>query len=189
MDALIALWLPILISTVVVFFASFVLWTISPHHKGDYKKLPNEDDLLKTVRASGEKSGVFMFPMCEWKDMKDPEVKARYDRGPHGYVTLWPGQPNMLKNMVLSAILYLIISIFIAYVVSVVFAGRTAPVEYLEVFRIAGTVGVMAYCFGSIGHDIWFGKPRRAMFMEFFDGVVYALLTAGVFAWLARSAL
>ncbi len=43
MSALIGLWLPILITTVVLFFASFLAWVISPHHKPDIRRWPDED--------------------------------------------------------------------------------------------------------------------------------------------------
>ena len=38
-----ALWLPILLSAVIVFFASFVLHMLLPIHRGDYRQLPDEE--------------------------------------------------------------------------------------------------------------------------------------------------
>ena len=187
MEDLIALWMPIVGSTVAVWIASFVLWTIAPHHKPDYKKLPGEDEFLETVRNSGARPGMYMFPWCDWKE-KDAEAVERYKRGPNGYINIWPGAPSMGRNMILTVVFLLVVNIFIAYVLSQVFEGR-ANVEYLHVFQVVGTVGIMAYCFGSILHDIWFGKPLRAMVMDFVDGVVYALLTAGIFGWLGSNVL
>lgn len=83
---------------------------------------------------------------------------------------------------------FLIVNVFIAYVLTLAFEGGE-PKEYISVFRVVGTIGVMAHCFGSISNELWFHKPARAMAADFFDGVVYALLTAGLFGWLGANAL
>jgi hypothetical protein len=38
-----ALWLPILLSSIVVWVASALFWMVMPHHKSDFGKLPDED--------------------------------------------------------------------------------------------------------------------------------------------------
>ncbi len=35
MEPLLDLWLPIVVSAVIVFVASFLAWMVLPHHKGD----------------------------------------------------------------------------------------------------------------------------------------------------------
>ena len=52
MAALMELWLPIVVSAVIVFFASFLAWMVLPHHNGDWKGLPNEDALNNTIRTT-----------------------------------------------------------------------------------------------------------------------------------------
>ena len=42
MADLLGLWLPILVSSIVVFFASFVSWMLLPLHKKDWQPLPDE---------------------------------------------------------------------------------------------------------------------------------------------------
>ncbi len=177
------LWLPILLSGVAVFVASFLAWVVLPHHKPDYKKLPNEDGFLEGIRTNSTPPGQYMFPFCNQKDMSDPEAKKRYEAGPHGVLHVWPGMPNMGRNMVLSFLFYLVVGVFVGYIASVTLAGNPSP-EYLLVFRITGTAAVMAYCLASIPNAIWFSKPLRAITMDIIDGVVYALLTAGFFGWL-----
>ncbi len=49
---------------------------------------------------------------------------------------------------------------------------------------MVGTASFMAYAFGLIPGSIWWGKPWSATIKEVFDGLVYGLLTAGVFGWL-----
>lgn len=53
MVPLTALWLPILLSTVVVFVASSIMHTLLPYHRGDYRQLTEEDKLLPALRAAG----------------------------------------------------------------------------------------------------------------------------------------
>ena len=37
-----ALWLPILLSAIAVWVASAIIWMAMPHHKSDWRKLPDE---------------------------------------------------------------------------------------------------------------------------------------------------
>jgi hypothetical protein len=179
-----SLWLPILLSSVAVFVASFLAWVVSPHHKPDWKGIPNEDGFLEALRANNTPPGQYMFPYCAaYSELKDPEKKKRYAAGPHGTLTVWPGMPNQTPKMVASFIFYLVVGVFVAYVAAGA-AGLKADAEYLEVFRVTGTVAVMAYCLGFIPGAIWFGRSMRSVAMDVVDGVVYALLTAGFFGWL-----
>ena len=181
---LMSLWLPILVSAVVVFVASAIAWMVLPHHKGDWKGVPNEDALLEAVRSSGVKPGQYMFPYCESpKDLSDPEKKKRYDAGPHGVLSVWPGPPNMGQKMGLSFLFYVVVGIFVAYMGLAAYRMGVNP-TYMEVFRVTGCAAVLAYCFGLIPNAIWFSKPLRSVAMDVIDGVVYGLLTAGVFGWL-----
>jgi len=60
MQFLAALWLPILLSAVIVFIASSIMHMVLPYHKSDYRQLPDEDKILATLRPAGCK-GEFMF--------------------------------------------------------------------------------------------------------------------------------
>ena len=53
MFPLIALWLAVLLSTVIVFFASFIVHTVLSYHKSDYRKLPDEDRIIDALRNAG----------------------------------------------------------------------------------------------------------------------------------------
>ena len=45
------LWLPILLTTFAVFFLSFLMWMVSPHHRKDWSALPDEDGFMGTLRS------------------------------------------------------------------------------------------------------------------------------------------
>jgi hypothetical protein len=75
----------------------------------------------------------------------------------------------------------LVISLFVAYV-----AGRTLGpgTEYLAVFRIVGTVAFLGYSGSQATDSIWKGQSWGTTIKHIFDGLVYGLLTAGMFGWL-----
>jgi len=42
-----SLWLPILLSAVIVFVASFITHMVLPYHRSDMRKLPAEDEVME----------------------------------------------------------------------------------------------------------------------------------------------
>jgi hypothetical protein len=85
-----ALWLPILLSAIIVFVASSIMHTVLPYHRGDYRQLPDEDKLLATLRAAGLTRGLYVFPFCTHKEMKSPAALEKYKQGPVGMMTVFP---------------------------------------------------------------------------------------------------
>lgn len=182
MVPLTALWLPILLSAVIVFVASSIMHMVLPYHHGDYRKLPDEDKLLAALRAAGLKRGLYIFPFCTHKEMKSPAMVEKYNQGPVGMMTVFPsGPPVMPKFLGMWFAYCLIIAYFVAYL-----TGRTvAPgAHYLAVFRVAGTAAFLAYGLGQLSNGIWKGQTWSVTIKEVADGLVYGLLTAGTFGWL-----
>jgi hypothetical protein len=62
MTGLSALWLPILLSAVLVFVASSLIHMASPWHKSDYPKLPNEQKVMDALRPLAMPPGEYMIP-------------------------------------------------------------------------------------------------------------------------------
>jgi len=176
---LMSLWLPILLSAVIVFFASWIAWMFLPHHKVDWTKIQEEDGFLDAVRKLGIPPGQYMFPFCTMADMKDPEKKKKWEAGPYGSLILHASRPSFGKNLGLVFLFYLVVGIFVAYL-----ASFTLPrgAEYFQVFRVCGTAAILGYVFGGIPGDIFTGRKGRTILNHVADGVVYGLLTAGAFA-------
>lgn len=75
----------------------------------------------------------------------------------------------------------LLVSLFAAYL-----ASRTvgAGTDYLTVFRLVGTTACASYSLGLMQNSIWYGRNWPMTLKSMFDGLVYSLVTAGVFGWL-----
>ena len=177
------LWLPIVVAAVLVFVVSSILHMALTYHRRDYKQLPNEAETLEGLRRGGIPPGFYFFPYAAGaKEMGTPEMQEKYRQGPVGILIARPaGAPTMGKHLALWFGYCLLVGIFVAYL-----AGRTLPagLEYLEVFRFAGTVAFLAYGLGSIVNSIWMSVPWGNTLRALIDGLIYALLTAGVFGWL-----
>jgi hypothetical protein len=98
MVPLAALWLPILLSAIIVFVASSIMHMVLPYHKSDYRQLPEEDKLLAILRGAGLTRGLYVFPFCTHKDMKSPAILEKYKQGPVGMMTVFPSGPPVLAQ-------------------------------------------------------------------------------------------
>src|SRR5687768_14794807 len=92
-----ALWLPILLSAVLVFVVSSIIHMVLKYHNTDYRKLPNEDAVRAAIRAGNPAPGQYVTPhVMDMKEMEQPEVKQKYVQGPLAVLYLRkPGVVNM----------------------------------------------------------------------------------------------
>jgi hypothetical protein len=183
MIPLTALWLPILLSAVTVFFASFIMHMVLTYHRSDYRKLPEEDRVTDALRNAGVAPGpAYFFPYCSFEEMKSPAMIEKMKRGPVGLITVRPsGPPAMGKSLVQWFLYCAVISIFAAYLSGRLLAPATA---FLQVFRVVGTVAFLGYSLAHAQESIWGGRSWAVTFKHLFDGLIFALLTAATFAWL-----
>lgn len=183
MTTLAALWLPILISAVVVFLASSVIHMMTPWHKGEYPPVSNEDGVMNALRPFAIPPGDYMVPRCEdQKQMHTPEFQEKLKKGPILIMTVLPNGPFKMGGQLTQWFLYtIVVSIFAAYI-----ASHALPVgaSYLEVFRFAGAVAFAGYTLALWQMRIWYRRALRATLTSTIDGLLYACLTAGVFGWL-----
>jgi hypothetical protein len=177
------LWLPILVASVLVFLVSSVVHMVINWHKSDYRPIRNEAETLEALRRADLSPGHYMFPYCESaKAMGTPEMQEKYRRGPIGHLIVMPtGAPSMGKFLTLWFLYSVLVSVFVAYI-----AGRTLSpgTDYLAVFRVAGATAFMAYGLNELVSPIWRGGRWGPTLKMVFDGLLYALFTAGAFGWL-----
>ena len=178
-----ALWLPILLSAVFVFILSSFIHMVLGYHANDYRKVPDEDGLMEALRKFNIPAGQYMMPRAATsRDMKSPEYLEKVKKGPGAILTIWPGGSDSMVGSLAQWFMYsIVVSIFAAYV-----AGRVLhPGDpYLSVFRYAGVTAFAAYAIGGWQESIWFKRPWSVTLKSTFDGLLYALVTAGTFGWL-----
>ncbi len=183
MTTIAALWLPIILSAVIVFVASSIIHMAPLWHRGECPALPEQDRVQDALRPFNFKPGEYMLPRAkDMKSMQAPEFVERLNRGPVVIMTVIANGPmSMSKSLVRWFIYIVIVSIFAAYV-----AGATLPAgtSYLGVFRVAGTTAFIAYAVGLWQQSIWYSRPWSTTAKHTFDGLIYGLLTGGTFGWL-----
>jgi len=176
------LWLPIVLSAVIVFVASSLMHMLLKYHQSDYRQLPNEENVRATLRAANLTRGLYVFPYCTHKDMKSPALMEKYKQGPVGFLTIVPnGPPNMPKFLIQWFVFCLLVGFFVAYLAAHTLSPGT---EHMAVFQVVGTAAFLAYGLGNLSNGIWKGQTWSATIKEVIDGLVYGLLTAATFAWL-----
>jgi hypothetical protein len=174
MVTLTSLWMPILLAAVLSFAAGSVMHLLIGHHRRDFRAIPNEASGLATLTSLGLTPGDYFIPLSAWSQPSTSPITAVM-------TVMRPGGMKLASCLAQWFIYQLIITILCAYV-----ASRTLPMAapYLGVFRVIGTVAFMAYSVAYAHDSIWWHRSWGITLRYMFDGLVYALLTAGVFGWL-----
>ena len=183
MISLVQLWLPILLSAVLVFFASSVLNMILRFwHAPDYRGFSNEAEVAAAIRKGNPAPGMYILPYCTPDAMKNPETQEKFRQGPVGMLALHEaGAMNMGASLAQWFGFCVLVSLFCALLsVHVLPAGA----HFAHVFHLIGLGALMGYAFGSIPNAIWRGHPWATATKHIIDGVIYALITGATFAWL-----
>ncbi|RMD92338.1 MAG: hypothetical protein D6813_06070 [Calditrichaeota bacterium] len=183
MVSIISLWLPILLSAVMVFIISSFIHMVLPYHRTDFRKVESEDEVMEALRKFNIPPGDYVIPCAGTpQEMKNPEFIEKMTKGPVVFMTvIKSGPPSMTGNLIQWFIYSILVGIFAAYI-----AGRAlgpgAP--YLEVFRFAGTTAFIGYSLALLQNSIWYKRNWAATLKSVFDGLIYGLFTAGTFGWL-----
>jgi len=183
MVPILSLWLPILVAGVLVFVASSLIHMVLGYHNSDFSGVPNEAGLMDALRPFNLSPGEYIFPKCDsMKQMGEPEFVAKMEEGPMAFMTVLPnGTPKMGGQLLQWFVYSLIVGVFAAYIASR--AVGPSP-EYLDVFRFTGATAFFCYTVAGWQASIWYKRAWSTTLKNTFDGLVYALLTAGVFGWL-----
>ena len=181
MNALLSLWLPILLSAVVVFVISSLVHMVLKWHASDYSALANEDAVRDAIRAGNPTPGRYVVPHCaDMKDMAGEAMVKKYREGPVGHFTLGPnGAPNMGKFLGQWFILNLIVAAVAAFL-----ASRIYGMDARAAAKLTGAVTFIAYGFGTLQESIWMMRPWSGSAKYLLDAALYALGSGLVFLWL-----
>ena len=182
-----SLWIPVLVSAVAVFIISSVLHMALKYHTADYKALPNEDAVREALGKGSLAPGLYHLPNCaDMKSMGEPAMKAKFEKGPVGFVTIAPnGLPAMPKYLAQ----WFLFSMFVSFVCAYVARHTLHPGDDgMLVMRITGTVAFTAYGFSNLLDSIWKGQPWANTGRALADGAIYAVTTGAIFRLLWPSA-
>ena len=122
-----SLWLPIIVSGVALFFASWAAWMLLPHHK------PRVERPARRRRRAGMHCaatnvppGQYMFPVlpASRKTGRAKSSSAAREAGPTGTLTVWKKPPNMGVNMLCTLLFFTIANFVIAYLAGMVLPAR-----------------------------------------------------------------
>ena len=183
MTPTVALWLPILVSAVVVFILSSVINTLTPWHAADYRKLPNEDAVADSLRPHAIPPGDYMLPRPSgMSDLRSAEYLERLRRGPRMILTVHPNEPGNLGGSLIGWFVFvLVVTLIGAHLASGVLP---AGAEHAHVFHTIGLYALAAYAFALWPVSIWYGRGWGITIRATIDGLIYAVATALVFMWL-----
>ena len=178
-----ALWLPIVVSAVIVFVVSSIIHMMLPWHKNDYGKLPREDEFRAAVRPLAIPPGDYMVPRPGTREeMKASGFMDKLKEGPVVILTVMPNRMMAMGKTMGFWFLYLIVvSAFGAFVAGIALPPG-APSD-----RVRLSVGVpvfMAHAMGLWSMSIWYQRAMSTTLKATIDSVIYAAVTAYIIAWL-----
>ena len=184
MNALLSLWLPILLSAVTVFVISSLIHMVLKWHASDYGALTNEDAVRAAIRAGHPAPGRYVIPHCkDMKEMGGDVMKKKYEEGPVGHITLLPNGPhNMGKYLGLWFLWSLVISAVAAWL-----AAKAFGVDHVyarPAAKLAAAITFIAHGFGTVTESIWMGRPWSSSAKHLLDAALYAAGSGLVFCWL-----
>ena len=182
-SSLASLWLPIIVSTAVVFVLSSIinmfLW-----HKGDYAALPNGETIAESLRAAKVAPGAYMYPRpSTMAEMGTAEHRERVLRGPRVLMTVAQRKSMSMAPMLVQWTVYVLIVTILAACMAL--AANTSGDEHMT-FHVVGLFSWAAYAFALWPLSIWYARPWRNTLFATFDGLIYAVATGFIFAWLAH---
>src|SRR4051812_25485476 len=182
MSDVFALWLPTLISAVIVFVVSSVIHMVTPWHKNDYKTLPNEDGVMTALRGFGLPPGDYMMPRpSSMEEMRSPAFAEKVKLGPRVIMTvLPPGSFGMAKNLI-GWFVYLLVVGCLAGCMGALALPPGAHDH--DVFHVVLLAAFLGYGVALWQMTIWYNRSIWTTIRSTIDAGIYGLITAGVFMY------
>jgi hypothetical protein len=178
-----SLWLPIVLSAVIVFIASTLIHMGPFWHRGDFPRMPREAEVLNALRPFAIPPGDYFIPGATgMEERRSREFKDKLAQGPVAVLTVMPnGMLSMRRNLLQWFVFLIVVSLFCAYI-----ASRTLPAgaPYLRVHQVVGATAFIGYALALCQLSIWYRRSWSLTLKAALDGLIYGALTGGTFGWL-----
>lgn len=183
MVSVMALWLPILVAAVLVFVVSSVIHMALPWHKADFRALPDEDGVRGALRPFAIPPGDYYTPYASGsEEMRSESWQTKVQEGPVIFMTvLENGMPRMGGQLLQWFVYCAVVGLMAAYVTGI---GHGVGADYMDVFRVSGAVAFIGFSMAIPQGSIWYKRSWGYTLRTMIDGLVYGLVTGGVFGWL-----
>lgn len=174
-----SLLLPIVLSAVAVFLLPMLIH-MTPWHRSDYVRLPDEEGVMQALRGFRIPPNDYMVPYPgTGKEMQSPEYDAKRDAGPVMVLTVLPNGPWKIGRIMGQWFLFtLVISACMALVVGTILppgGSRHA------VFHHVAVISLLTYAMGAAPLSIWYDRKWSTTFRNGADSLLYALATGWIF--------
>ena len=180
MTPFLSLLLPVVVSAVAVFVLTMVIH-MTPWHRRDYRKLPDEDGVMRALRPFNIPPGDYVVPHPgSGAEMASPEYDAKRAAGPVMWVTVVPSGPwNIGKIMGTWFLFAVVVSASTACVV-----GTIVPPggDTHAAFHHVAVIAFLTYAMGAVPMSIWYDRKWSTTFKNAVDALLYALATGWIFS-------
>ena len=167
--------LPIVLSGVALFFASFLSWMVLQLHKPDWVKLAQQDKFMEAVRGCDLSLGSYVFPGCSSpEEMKSEEFQKKLDAGPCGFMTV-TRKVNMGRNLGLTFAYFLVASFCLAYLTTLAIQPGA---DFMKVFRFVSTAGFLTFFSAIVPHAVWF---KCRIVGHLIESIAFAAIIGAIF--------
>ena len=183
MVSIVSLWLPVLLSAVLVFIVSSIIHMVLGYHRRDVAAVPDEAQVMDALRPFRIPPGNYSIPHASGpKEMNSPEFIEKRAQGPVAIVTVLPNGPlTMVRSLALWFGYCVLVGVFAGYAAGL-HIGPGA--DYMAVFKMVSVVAFAGYALAILQSAIWWHRGWGFTLRTMFDGLIYSLLTAGTFGWL-----
>ena len=182
MTPFMSLLLPIGVAAIAVFVLSMIIH-MTPWHRGDYARLPDEDAFMNMLRPVNIPPNDYMVPHPgSGEYMKSPEFDGKMNAGPVMVLTVIPAGPWQMGKLMGTWFLFIVVvSASMGCVVgTIVPPGGNAH----AVFHHVAVIAFLTYAMGAVPLSIWYQRKWSTTFRYAVDSLVFALATGAVFMWM-----
>ncbi len=180
MTPFMSLLLPVAVSAVAVFVLSMIVH-MTPWHRGDHARLPDEEGVMNALRPFALPPGDYTTPHPGTGEyMKSPEYDAKRAAGPVLFLTVLPNGPWNFGQLLGSWFAFVLVAA--AIVACVVGTIMPPGGSGHAVFHHTAVITFLSYAMGAFPQSVWYGRKWSTSWRYAGDALLYALATGAIFS-------